>query len=242
MVARRCEASSGHARDALLTEDEIDVPRRRISGVLVCLLRFGAMRRMLTAKSTRISRERSSNVRHAIHSARQEPRAADLRRRRGRRGLCRPVHAAPAARARPCRCASIEQGGGVGGTWYWNRYPGARCDVESMQYSYSFSDELQQEWNWSERYAPQPEILRYANHVADRFDLRPRHPVQHPRRTRAPSTRAPTSGRSTTSDGRTRDGEIRRAGDRLSVERTHARHQGPRQLQGRGLSHRPLAA
>src|SRR5436305_3556006 len=65
-----------------------------------------------------------------------------------------------------------EQGGGVGGTWYWNRYPGARCDVESMQYSYSFSDELQQEWDWSERYAPQPEILDYANHVADRFDLR----------------------------------------------------------------------
>jgi cyclohexanone monooxygenase len=66
----------------------------------------------------------------------------------------------------------FEQGSGVGGTWYWNRYPGARCDVESMQYSYSFSDELQQEWCWSERYAPQPEILKYANHVADRFDLR----------------------------------------------------------------------
>jgi cyclohexanone monooxygenase len=65
-----------------------------------------------------------------------------------------------------------EQGGDVGGTWYWNRYPGARCDVESMQYSYSFSDELQQEWDWSERYAPQAEILRYARHVADRFDLR----------------------------------------------------------------------
>jgi cyclohexanone monooxygenase len=68
---------------------------------------------------------------------------------------------------------AFEQGGGVGGTWYWNRYPGARCDVESMQYSYSFSDELQQEWDWSERYAPQPEILKYANHVADRFNLRP---------------------------------------------------------------------
>jgi cyclohexanone monooxygenase len=66
-----------------------------------------------------------------------------------------------------------EQGGDVGGTWYWNRYPGARCDVESMQYSYSFSDELQQEWNWSERYSPQPEILKYASHVADRFKLRP---------------------------------------------------------------------
>jgi cyclohexanone monooxygenase len=65
-----------------------------------------------------------------------------------------------------------EQGGDVGGTWYWNRYPGARCDVESMQYSYSFSDELQQQWDWSERYAPQPEILKYANHVAERFNLR----------------------------------------------------------------------
>jgi len=65
-----------------------------------------------------------------------------------------------------------EQGGDVGGTWYWNRYPGARCDVESMQYSYSFSDELQQEWDWSERYAPQAEILKYARHVAERFDLR----------------------------------------------------------------------
>jgi len=60
----------------------------------------------------------------------------------------------------------------VGGTWYWNRYPGARCDVESLEYSYSFSPELEQEWEWSERYAGQPEILRYAQHVADRFDLR----------------------------------------------------------------------
>jgi cyclohexanone monooxygenase len=60
----------------------------------------------------------------------------------------------------------------LGGTWYWNRYPGARCDVESLQYSFSFSEELDQEWNWSEKYSPQPEILAYANHVADRFDLR----------------------------------------------------------------------
>jgi cyclohexanone monooxygenase len=66
----------------------------------------------------------------------------------------------------------LEAGSGVGGTWYWNRYPGARCDVESMEYSYQFSDELQQEWEWTERYATQPEILDYANHVADRFDLR----------------------------------------------------------------------
>ncbi|TBR10768.1 MAG: NAD(P)/FAD-dependent oxidoreductase [Rugosibacter sp.] len=60
----------------------------------------------------------------------------------------------------------------VGGTWYWNRYPGARCDIESIHYSYSFSAELQQEWTWSERFSAQPEILRYLNHVADRFDLR----------------------------------------------------------------------
>lgn len=60
----------------------------------------------------------------------------------------------------------------IGGTWYMNRYPGARCDVESMQYSYSFSNDLQQEWNWSEKFATQPEILSYINHVADRFDLR----------------------------------------------------------------------
>lgn len=66
----------------------------------------------------------------------------------------------------------LDRADGVGGTWWWNRYPGARCDVESMQYSYSFDEALQQDWHWSERFASQPEILRYANHVADRFDLR----------------------------------------------------------------------
>ncbi|MBW0102570.1 NAD(P)/FAD-dependent oxidoreductase [Pseudonocardia sp. KRD291] len=67
--------------------------------------------------------------------------------------------------------AVLEAGGGVGGVWYWNRYPGARCDVESYDYSYAFSPELEQEWRWTERYASQPEILSYAEHVADRFDL-----------------------------------------------------------------------
>ena len=67
----------------------------------------------------------------------------------------------------------IEAGNGVGGTWFWNRYPGARVDVESMQYSYQFSDELQQEWEWSERYAPQAELLEYLNHVVKRFNLAP---------------------------------------------------------------------
>lgn len=66
----------------------------------------------------------------------------------------------------------IEAASGVGGTWFWNRYPGARCDAESLAYSYSFSPELEQEWQWTERYATQPEILRYIEHVTDRFDLR----------------------------------------------------------------------
>ncbi|MET0449122.1 MAG: NAD(P)/FAD-dependent oxidoreductase [Aeromicrobium sp.] len=67
---------------------------------------------------------------------------------------------------------ALEQGSGVGGTWYWNRYPGARCDTESIDYSFSFSPELQQEWTWSERYPTQGEIEQYLNHVVDRFDLR----------------------------------------------------------------------
>jgi cyclohexanone monooxygenase len=67
---------------------------------------------------------------------------------------------------------AFEAGDDVGGTWYWNRYPGARCDVESVEYSYGFSEELQQDWVWSERYAGQPELLRYAQHVAERFNLR----------------------------------------------------------------------
>ena len=66
----------------------------------------------------------------------------------------------------------IEKGDGVGGTWYWNRYPGARCDIDSVDYCYSFSPELLAEWRWSERFATQPEILRYLEFVADRLDLR----------------------------------------------------------------------
>ncbi len=61
----------------------------------------------------------------------------------------------------------VEAGSGVGGTWFWNRYPGARCDVDSLEYSFSFSEELQQQWTWSERFATQPEILQYLNHVAE---------------------------------------------------------------------------
>jgi len=97
--------------------------------------------------------------------------ATDFDGRGDRRRVRRHVHAASPA---PERLHGARVRGRPGGrrTWYWNRYPGARCDVESVQYSYQFSPELQQEWEWTERYATQPEILRYANHVADRFDLR----------------------------------------------------------------------
>ena len=68
---------------------------------------------------------------------------------------------------------AFEKGTDVGGTWYWNRYPGCRFDSESYTYHYSFSDELLEDWNWSEHFAPQPETLKYMQHVADRFNLRP---------------------------------------------------------------------
>ena len=134
----------------------------------------------------------------------------------------------------------FEQGGDVGGTWYWNRYPGARCDVESVQYSYSFSRELEQEWDWSERYAGQPEILNYARHVADRFALRPRYRIQHARR----------GGRirrgSLARDARRRRKRVAARspdhGDRLPLQRAHARLPGARAFQGPQLPHRPLAA
>ena len=75
-------------------------------------------------------------------------------------------------RQRGKRARVIEAASDVGGTWYWNRYPGARCDVVSVDYSFSFSDEIQQEWNWTEKYAAQPEILGYAKFVADKLDLK----------------------------------------------------------------------
>ena len=75
-------------------------------------------------------------------------------------------------RAQGCSARVLEAGSGVGGTWYWNRYPGARCDSESMTYSYSFDEDLDQKWSWPERYSRQPQILEYLNHVAERYDLR----------------------------------------------------------------------
>ena len=83
------------------------------------------------------------------------------------------IYAVHAFRSAGLTVKAFEAGDGIGGTWFWNSYPGARCDVESKDYSYSFSPELEQEWSWSERYPAQPEILRYLNHVADKFDLWP---------------------------------------------------------------------
>ena len=121
----------------------------------------------------------------------------------------------------------LEAGSGVGGTWYWNRYPGARCDVESVQYSYQFSDALQQEWEWSERYAAQPEILRYANHVADRFDLR--RDIQFDTRVNAAAFDE-AAGRWVieTGDGARVDGHLLHHGDRLPVLAEPAAVRGPR--------------
>lgn len=82
------------------------------------------------------------------------------------------LYALHSLRRRGVSVRLFEAGDGVGGTWFWNRYPGARCDVDSADYSFSFDDALQQEWEWTERFPAQPEILRYLEHVADRFALR----------------------------------------------------------------------
>ena len=88
----------------------------------------------------------------------------------------------------------LEAGDGVGGTWYWNRYPGARCDSESHSYCFTFDEKLLGEWQWSERYPGHAEIRRYLDHVADRFDLK-RDIRFSTRVTGAPTTRSPTAGR-----------------------------------------------
>ncbi len=82
------------------------------------------------------------------------------------------LYALHGLRERGLTARGFEAGGDVGGTWYWNRYPGARVDIESLQYCFHFSPEVREEWFWSERFASQPELLRYFNYVADRFDLR----------------------------------------------------------------------
>ena len=95
-----------------------------------------------------------------------------FRRDRHRRRRFRPLPALQPARTRPDGAGRSRAGTGVGGTWYWNRYPGARFDSESWTYGYSFSQELLDEWDWEEHFAAQPETERYLNYVADKFDLR----------------------------------------------------------------------
>ena len=92
------------------------------------------------------------------------------------------LYALKVLRERGFRVVVLERAPGVGGTWFWNRYPGARCDIPSLEYSFGFDPELEQEWVWSEHFAAQPEIERYLNHIADRYDLRPRHPPRDRRR------------------------------------------------------------
>jgi len=82
------------------------------------------------------------------------------------------LYALKVLRERGLRAIVLEKAPGVGGTWYWNRYPGARCDIPSLEYSFGFDPELEQEWEWTEHFASQPEIERYLNHIADRYDLR----------------------------------------------------------------------
>ena len=127
---------------------------------------------------------------------------------------------------------AYEAGSGVGGTWFWNRYPGARCDVESLEYSYGFSDELQQEWKWPERYGTQPEILKYINHVADRFDLR--RDVQL--NTRILSALFDERGRRMDTQDRRRRGNPRallRDGGGQPLDAARARLQGPQGFKGK---------
>src|SRR5215467_5170783 len=83
------------------------------------------------------------------------------------------IYAVHAFRSAGLTVRAFEAGSGIGGTWFWNCYPGARCDVESVDYSYSFDPALEQDWTWSERYPAQPEVLRYLNYVADRYQLWP---------------------------------------------------------------------
>ena len=123
----------------------------------------------------------------------------------------------------------LEAAPSVGGTWWANRYPGARVDIQSLEYSYSFSEPLQQQWHWSERYASQPELLRYANHVADRFDLR-RDIRLNTRVAAAHFDDAAALWRVRSDDGRALHCTLRRDGDRAAVDAQHAGVRWPRDV------------
>ena len=127
------------------------------------------------------------------------------------------------------RVRVVEAGDGVGGTWYWNRYPGARCDSESYYYCYSFSRELADEWKWSGRYPEQPEIERYLNHVADRFDLR-RDIQLSTRVTAATFEDSANRWEIRTEHDQTLTAAFSRHGGRMPVGPDRARHTGSRRL------------
>ena len=131
----------------------------------------------------------------------------------------------------------FEDGGGVGGTWYWNRYPGARFDSESYTYGYSFSEELLQEWDWKEHYSGQPENERYLNYVADKFDLR-RDIRFHAHVTSAVFDEGADCWQVHLEDGHRARAPILDHGGWESVGVLHTGLRGPRQLQGHLVSHR----
>ena len=135
----------------------------------------------------------------------------------------------------------LEAGEGVGGTWYWNRYPGARCDSESHSYSYYFSEELLRDWSWTERYPEQPEILRYLNHVADRFDLR-RDIRFGTRVTAARYDEAANRWQVETATGERFTATVPDHRRRVPVHRQRPEHPRPRDLRRALVPHRPVAA
>ena len=135
----------------------------------------------------------------------------------------------------------LEEAGDVGGTWYWNRYPGARCDIQTIDYSYSFDPELETAWKWSEKYATQPEILRYLGFVADRYDLR-RDIRFGTKVTSATWDQAAQRWQIATDKGAKLACTPLRHGDRLPLGAKAARNRRRQRFQGRGLFHRSLAA
>ena len=129
----------------------------------------------------------------------------------------------------------------VGGTWYWNRYPGARCDIPTTDYTYSFDPDLELQWSWSEKYATQPEILDYLRFVADRYESALRHRVLHQRQLGALGRR----GQAVAPDDRPRPAAalpVLHHGQRLPLDAQVARHPGRRPVRRRGLLHQPMAA
>ena len=145
-------------------------------------------------------------------------------------------------KARLLRAGCSRPADDVGGTWYWNRYPGARCDIQTIDYSYSWDPELEDEWQWSEKYATQPEILRYLQHVADKHDLR--RDIQFSTRVERRTWDDDASLWRMRTDRRRRRSPCRfyvMATGCLSVPED-ARHRGRRPLRRRGVLHEPLAA